>query len=49
MITKNISIKFNVRNLSLLSEFYIYRILIKLRGVWSLFKKLGRGRDFIPI
>ena len=48
MITKNMILKFKVRNLSLLSEFYIYRILIKLRGVWSLFNKLGRCREFIP-
>ena len=29
-------------------SFILYRILIKLRGVWSLFNKLGRGREFRP-
>lgn len=42
-------IVFSFRTLKLLSEFYIYPITIKLRGVVSPFKKLGRFGELIPI
>lgn len=46
---ENNSLKFSIRTLNLLSEFYIIRIPIKLRGVRSPFKKLGRILGFTPV
>lgn len=48
MITKILAFSFSVITLNMLSEIYIYTIPIKVRGVRSPFKKLGRIREFVP-
>jgi hypothetical protein len=47
-IDYEIKLSLGIKTLYLLSEFYIYRILIKLRGDKSPSKKLGSILGFAP-